>query len=186
LIIADKKHQESKKLLLKEFPEAIVLDPKDDTFIVEKELIKIIGEEESELRNWVFLESSNLLLVSNVASLLNARAKTHKVTLFTTDKSSQYDNEAVSNTSLSNLNFHYPSANKVQEDVDEDFLTAFKSKYKLRLGASDKIEDLDSQNILTEYLENKFQYQENEDGGMANTASYIIKYSEGLLFEVVE
>lgn len=204
LIIADKKHQKSKKSLLEAFPDAKVLDPVKDNFIVEKDLLKIIGEEKSKLRNWVFLESSNLLLVSNVASLLNARAKTHKVTLFTTDKSAVYDNEAVSNVSLSNLNFHYPSANKVQENIDIEFLTAYKDKYGkepnsyairgydlaydvlLRLSASYQLGDLNNPNVITEYIENKFQYQKSPKGGISNMASYIVKYSEGLLFEVVE
>jgi len=204
IIIADNKHQASKKALLSEFPKAKILDPIEDNFIVEKELIKIVGEEKSDLPNWVFLESSNLLLVSNVVSLLNARAKTHKVCLFTTDKSLEYDNEAVSNSSLSNLNFHYPSANKVEEEIDIEFLTAYKDKYGkipnsyairgydltydilLRLCASDQLNDLNNSEIITEYIENKFQYQKTSKGGFVNMASYIVKYSEGLLFEIVE
>jgi len=217
LIIADQKHQKSKKDLLTAFPKAKILDPIEDNFIKEEDLLKIIGgklkedddgykkELESLPPNWVFLESSNLLLTSNVVSLLSARAKTHKITLFTTNKSSSvYDNEAVSNRSLSNLNFHYPSTNKITEKIASDFLTSYISKYGtqpnsyairghdlmydvlLRLSASNKLSELNDSNVETEYIENKFQYQKNSSGGLINTSSYIVKYSEGLRFEVVE
>lgn len=204
VIIADNKHQSSKELLQKSFPKAKILNPEDDNFIVEEDLLKIIGEEESALPNYIFLESSSLLLVSNVTSLLSARAKTHKITLFTTDKTTVYDNEAVSNISLSNLNFHYPSANRVQEDIDVSFLVAYKDKFGkdpnsyairgydlmydvvLRLCASKEIGDLNNLDLETEYIENKFQYKRTSKGGVVNKASYIVKYSEGLRFEIVE
>ncbi len=204
IIIADKKHQSSKASILKSFPKAKVLNPKEDNFIVEEDLLEIIGEEESILPNYIFLESSNLLLVSNVTSLLSARAKTHKITLFTTDKTAVYDNESVSNRSLSNLNFHYPSTNKVEENINTSFLIAYKDKFGsepnsyairgydlmydviLRLCASKNISDLNNLDLETEYIENKFQYKKTLKGGIVNKASYIVKYSEGLRFEVVE
>lgn len=203
VIIADKKHSKHKAKILKAFPKAKVLNPVDDNFIVEEDLIKIIGEEESEIPNYVFLESSNLLLVSNVTSLLNARAKTHKVTLFTTDKTPVYENESVSNVNLSNLNFHYPSANKINENTDGAFFTSYKSKFGvapnsyairgydltydviLRLCASEKISDLNNLDLETEYIENKFKYKKNSKGGVTNKAAYIVKYAPGLRFEVV-
>lgn len=204
IVIADAKHHGSKKKIQQKFPEAKVLKPVDDTFIVEEDLLKLIGEEESEIPNYFFLESSNLLLVSNVISLLNARAKTHKITLFTTDKSNVYDNESISNENLSNLNFHYPSTNKIVDSADDLFLVNYKSKYGvspnsyavrgydltydvlLRLCASQQISDLNTLNLETEYLENKFKYVINKDGGIVNQASYIVKYAPGLKFEVVE
>lgn len=204
IVIADTKNSVSKKKLLQMFPKAKVLKPVDDTFIVEEELLKLIGEEKSEIPNYFFLESSNLLLVSNVTSLLNARAKSHKITLFTTDKTNVYDNESISNENLSNLNFHYPSANKIVDGTDDLFLVNYKSKYGLspnsyavrgydltydvilRLCASNQISDLNTLNLETEHLENKFKYILNKDGGIVNQASYIVKYAPGLKFEVVE
>lgn len=204
IIIADKSHEANKKLLLSAFKEAKVIEPVKDNYIKEKDLIEIMGEDKSEQRNFVFIESSNLLLVSNVVSFLNARASTHKVTLFTTSKNKVYDNDSVSNRNLSNLNFHYPSTNKIVEDTSDDFFTAFEKKYGkspnkyairgfdlgtdivLRLLASSNLSDLNSANIITEYLENKFSYVITEDGGFTNNMCYIMKYSEGLTFEVVE
>lgn len=203
VVIADNEHYLHKQKLLKAFPNAKVLNPIDNNFINEEKLLKIIGEEKSELKNHVFLESSNLLLVSNVTSLLNARAKTHKITLFTTDKTAVYDNEAVSNVSLSNLNFHYPSTNKIEENTNSLFFVNYKNKYGtepnsyairgydlmydvvLRLCASLKITDLNDLDLETEYIENKFNYKKNNKGGIENKASYIVKYSPGLHFEVV-
>jgi len=204
VIIADTKHQSNKQALLKVFSKAKVLSPEDDNFIIEEDLLKIIGEEESVIPNYVFLESANLVLVSNVVSLLSAKAKTHKITLFTTNKAAVYENEAVSNTSLSNLNFHYPSVSKVEENIEVPFLVAYKDRFGtapnsyairgydlvydvvLRLCASKNISDLNNLDLETEYTENKFQYKKTKSGGVINKASYIVKYAEGLHFEVVK
>jgi len=204
VIIADTKHQSNKQALLKVFSKAKVLSPEDDNFIIEEDLLKIIGEEESVIPNYVFLESANLVLVSNVVSLLSAKAKTHKITLFTTNKAAVYENEAVSNTSLSNLNFHYPSVSKVEENIEVPFLVAYKDRFGtapnsyairgydlvydvvLRLCASKNISDLNNLDLETEYTENKFQYKKTKNGGVINKASYIVKYAEGLHFEVVK
>ena len=109
VIIADKKSKEIKSKLLSIFPKAKTLDPEDENFIKEDKLIEVFGEEESTIPTWVFLETKSIELISNVIPFLNARAKTHKVTLFTTEKSSAYDSESILNQHLSNLNFHFPS-----------------------------------------------------------------------------
>ena len=145
-------------------------------------------------------------LVSNVVPFLNSRAKTHQVTLFTTNKTNAYDNESILNEHLSNLNLHYPSVNKeVSSTAKGNFTRAYITKYGvrpnkyairgydltydllLRLAAKkDSSEKLSENNVLTEYIENKFHYKSNQKGGFVNTSCYILSYEKGLEIKVVE
>ncbi len=206
LIITDKDHEATKSKLLAAFPNAKTVTPVvnkvGDSFVKVSDLEKTMGEKESDLPYWVFLESSDVALLSNVVSLLNARVQTHKVTLFTTDKNKSFDNEAVPNLQLSNLHFHYPKANKLIESGEGWFYTTYKEKHGvnpnqyavraydltldvlLRLAYAKGEKTLLLSGSTTEYLENKFNYELN-GGSLQNKASYIIKYGDDLTFEVL-
>lgn len=205
IIIADSKSGSIKERLKIQFPEAKILDPKDGNFLKEDDLIKVIGEEPTELRTWVFLESKSMELISNVIPFLNARAKTHKITLFTTSKSNAYDSESVLNQHLSKLNLHYPSVyNEASSAYKTRFTGDYIAKYGvrpnnyatrgydltydllLRLAAKKDEEQLSEGNLLTEYVENKFYYKANEKGGFTNASCYILKYVEGLEIKEVK
>ena len=130
IIIADAKSKSKKEKLKEHFPEAKILDPKEGNFLKESDLIEVIGEEPSEVPTWVFLETESMELVSNVIPFLNARAKSHMITLFTTNKSNAYDNESVLNQHLSMLNLHYPSVNKETSNSKKArFEKIYKAKY---------------------------------------------------------
>ncbi len=205
IIIADKKSEKVKQKLKSAFAEAKVLDPEEENFLKEANLIEALGDADDNKEIWVFLETSNMQLISNVVPFLNARAKSHKITLFTTDKSNVYDNESILNTHLSNLKFHYPSVQKeVSIEERSKVYETYKSKYGvlpnhyairgydltydllLRLGSSFDIYEQASQNFTTEYNENKFGYVINPEGGYTNAACYIMRYAKGLEFKVVE
>ncbi len=205
IIIADKKRGKVKEKLKKAFAEAKVLDPEEENFLKEENLIEVLGDADDKKETWVFLETSNMQLISNVVPFLNARAKSHKITLFTTNKSNVYDNESILNTHLSNLKFHYPSMHKeVSVEKRSKLYENYKSKYGvlpnhyavrgydltydllLRLGSSFDIYEQASQNFTTEYNEHKFGYVINPEGGYTNAACYIMRYAKGLEFKVVE
>lgn len=201
LIVADTKHSAIKNKLLKAFPKAKTITPVDDSFIKVKDLEDVMGEE-SDHPYWVFLESSNVVLLSNAISLFNARVDTHKVTLFTTNKNKAFDSEAIPNMQLSNLHFHYPSANKLVEGNEASFYKEYNEMYKaapnlyavraydltldviLRLAYANGVSNLSLTGNTTEYLENKFHY-ELLNGSVQNKASYIIRYGDNLTFQVL-
>ena len=211
IIIADDKSKAIKKKLKKQFADAKILDPQEGGFITEDDLIKVISkiEEEKEVplkeRTWVFLESNNMALISNVIPFLNARAKTHNITLFTTNKTRAYENESILNQHLSNLNMHYPSAKNEEYNVERtnftgDYIAKYGQKPNdyairgfdmtydllLRLAAKENNESLSDADYTTEYVGNKFNYKNNAKGGVVNSASYILKYSEGLTINEVK
>jgi len=164
-----------------------------------------LGDIESKLivdrENWVILESANPGLISNVLGLLNRLPKHYQLRLITLYKNEAYDYHDISNMYLAKLNFTFPSVNKSYKNP---FLISYKNRYGvypnryavrgfditydilLRLGSSDDIYDSVSNNYLTEYVENKFRYTKNGMNGYQNQATYILKYTENLEFEIVE
>lgn len=205
VIIADKKSSAIKQKLISNFPEAKILDPEEENFVKESKLVEVFGEEESEIPTWVFLETKNMGLISNVVPFLNARAKTHKVKLFTTEKSNAYESESILNLHLSNLNFHFPSfKNESTNSTKEKFIKSYTKKYGaapnsyairgyditydllLRLSVEEKVKSIANSQYVTEYVENKFFYVKNDEGGFTNRASYILCYRPGLEIEKVE
>ena len=81
------------------------------------------------LPNKVIFESQDLNLAANVTSLLNAQiSKERDVQLFTTWRTSIYDNDNISRKHLGNLKFTYFAGTHPQENEKrEHFKTAFKS-----------------------------------------------------------
>ncbi len=202
VIIADSKHDKIKLKLQEKFPDAKVLKPQKENFIYEADIIKVLDKLK---RNWVFIESSSIPLISNITPYLNARAESHRITLFTTDKNDAYDSESIQNSHLSKLAFHYPSIDKEFDDASKKkFLKKYKNKYGtlptryavrgyditydilLRLASADDLYHAATFEGTTEYIENKFNYAKKSMGGYYNKAAYLIKYTKDLKLTIVE
>jgi hypothetical protein len=119
--------------------------------------------------------------------------------MFTTNKNRAFENEVISNSHLSNLNFTYPS---VYREVGND---AFVKRYRKRFGdtpdryavrgfdiAYDLVLKLAYKNDLmevskligeTEYIGNKFSYEKDFSSGYFNQASYIMSYENMRIIE---
>ena len=162
-----------------------------------------------EGKNVVFLETKNEGFVSNVTSILNGldfdqrSSEGIEVILMTTDYNRAFEGESVQNMDLSNLQFHYPSPNKVHES-DNGFIKAYKERYNvapnkyavrgfdlaldvlLRLASSENLYKASKNDVETEYIENKFRYNKKLFGGYYNEAVYIVKYQDLQIVEVKE
>ncbi|RIA10333.1 amino acid/amide ABC transporter substrate-binding protein (HAAT family) [Flavobacteriaceae bacterium MAR_2010_72] len=214
IIIADEKHRSKSNRLKAEFPGAKQLfskkdkDGKDLYYLVLDELKRVFRPGQ----NLVFIETKNSGFISNATSMLNGlngqkvnddQTQVYDIVLFTTNKSSAFDDEAnVSNMHLSNLKFHYPSANK---SFDASSPNSFVSKYKsiynvepskyatrgfdltmdilLRLASNEDLYKASSNDIETEYVENKFRYAKKLFGGFYNEAVYVVKYDDLTIVE---
>lgn len=179
------------------FPGLIVIKPREGNFFRTED---ISSKTNNEGENWVILESSNVTLVSSAVGILNSVRRSKHVRLFTLDKNDAFDFREVSNIHLSNLEFTYPSWNKVYNYNDSiAFVFAYKEKYGLlpnrfavrgfditydallRLASADNILDANEKiEGETAYVENKFRYERVPSGGYINTAVYILKYAEDL------
>lgn len=202
VLISDSKRRAQKDAILSVIPDAKPVGPREGGFlyVVDIEQKMIRGQE-----NWVVLESTDPVLVSNVVGLLNGMPPEYGIRLFTLDKNDAYDFDDVSNMHLANLGFTFPSINKSYDHDDKNpFLVSYKNKYGvlpnryavrgfditydvlLRLASADDVYDATNSDYETEYVENKFRYSKRLFAGYQNKAFYIIKYNEDLQFEVVE
>jgi LysM repeat protein len=204
LVICDNKKKAQKTSLLSALSNAKPLDPRSGekgSFLYNTDLLEAMEE---TLENWVILESLNPVLVSNVVGLLNGLPEEFTVRLFTLDKNEVYDYHDISNNHLAKLNFTYPSTQKDYNHKEpHPFLVSYKNKYGvypnkyatrgfdvtydiiLRLASSDDAYEGAKRNVVTEYVENKFNYKKKILSGFYNTALYIVKYNNDLQVEVV-
>ena len=200
LIIADENSKVEQTAILKRFPNAKV--------VVVKEEEKNIGINRDKLQtllsdkvpNWVFVESDNYKLIASVVSILNSFNNTAfdavlgkdkvSVRMFTTDMNSAFENDVISNTHLSNLNFTYPSVNRqvannsfveryrkrFGDDPDRYAIRGFDLTFDLLLKLAYKNDLIDVSRYIgeTEYNGNKFNYERKGIAGYYNQSSYIV------------
>jgi LysM repeat protein len=175
---------------------------KDGYYIIPEDLESIFPTDVEEIkpigRCIVFLETTNNNFASNVISMLNSLQRSYKeIILVTLNKNNAFEGKNIDNVHLSNLKFHYPSVNKnFEEQHNSSFVKAYKSTYGvspskyasrgfdlildilLRLATEKDLYEASSQNIETEYIENKFRYNKAMFGGYINEALYIVKYDD--------
>ncbi len=185
---------------------------KDSYYVIRED----IENQLEEGKNIVFLETSNEGFISNVTSILNAlngetvyeeeeRTVEREIILMTSNKNKAFDGANISNIDLSALKFHYPSVNcDYDSSIPNNFVNAYKRLYNgepnkyvvrgfdltmdllLRLASAGDLYEAASDDISTEYVENKFRYNKKMFGGYYNEAAYIIKFEDLKLVKVTE
>ncbi|WP_299767661.1 LysM peptidoglycan-binding domain-containing protein [uncultured Dokdonia sp.] len=204
IIIADKKNGKVKTKLQSLFPSAKVVTIREGDngpYLGQYDVTDKISEFQE---NWIILETNDVPLISSVTTKLTTLLTTRKVTLFTTYKGTAYDSDAIQHMDLMHLHFHYPSMNKEYTySATKEFVDTYEDRYDitpskeairgydimydtlLRLAFAENLYDAAKSGIETNYIENKFRYDQKSSGGFYNNAIYLIKYSEGLMLEEV-
>ena len=199
MIIADTLNAEFATQMQTKYPFASRVYQEPGGFVVPDLVDSLLVD---SLPNKVIFESQNLNLTANVVSLLNAQvAKDRDVQLFTTLRTPIYDNTNISRKHLGNLRFTYPSGTHPKEKITRD---EFKSAYQKRFGdyptkeayraydvTLDVILRLAYQNTIynpglgeTDYLENRFLYEQTNSKGFQNTAYYILQHEDYQIYEI--
>lgn len=199
MIIADTLNASFAKTLKKEYPFAQRVIPENGGFVVPDLIDSLLTD---SLPNKVIFESQNLGLAANVTSLLNAQISNERsVQLFTTQRTAIYDNPNISQKHLGNLGFtyvsgSYPQDNETRKEFKDNFQKRFgdyptKESIRaydvtldiiLRLATANTIEDTTLGE--TDYLENRFYYLNDPQGGFQNTASFILQHQGYDIFEI--
>lgn len=204
VIISDHSNRDSSNRLKTEFPNARQVfsrknEGRDAYYIMASDLSGAFANG----KNYVFLETGNEALVSNVTSMLNGlNNKNQDVVLVSTNKTDAFEGANVSNYHLANLNFHYPSINRsLNADVENSFVKSYQSKYGiepnkfaargfdltldvlLRLASDDDLYKASNNSVETQYTENKFRYAKKINGGYYNEAIFIVQYTSDLTIE---
>lgn len=191
IIIADLKNAAIKTKLQSIFPGAKIINPIDDKFIRLNEINPYLS---ADKQNWVIVETNSIPLLTNITGVVNsAKNKEHDIVLLTSFRGSAYDSGNISNMHLSNLQFHFPSMDKMS-NLESDFSLSYEKQYGitpnryatrgfdltmdiiLRLSYNKNLSNVAAMISETEYLENKFDYLRAPEGGFFNQALYIVKY----------
>ncbi|MFS4415145.1 LysM peptidoglycan-binding domain-containing protein [Maribacter sp. 2307ULW6-5] len=204
LIIADGEHNDVAAEIMAKFPDAKRISVKEEDKNIGINRDKLAAMLSKDHENWVFVETENFQLISSVVSILNAfhdtaldveknpQGEKIQVRMFTTDKNDSFENDILSATHLSNLNFTYPS---VFREVPNN---SFVKRYQKRFGSEpdryavwgfdltmDLLLKLAYKNDLmavnrtigaTEYNGSRFNYEKDTTSGYFNTAAYIMAY----------
>ncbi|TYB76960.1 LysM peptidoglycan-binding domain-containing protein [Bizionia myxarmorum] len=155
-------------------------------------------------KNFIFFETTNAGFVSNVTSKLNSLiSKDRQIILGTTEMGAAFEDDEVSNSHLSNLQFTFAAIAKTfNEDDNNSFAIEYQKRYGvspnkiavrgfdvtmdvvLRLVNFTDLYESVSQAPLTEYVENKFAYKKKVSGGFYNDTVYLVKYEDLKIKEI--
>ena len=210
IIIADEKSKVTKDSIVQRFPKARILEIREEerNIGINRDKLAIMLSEEFE--NWVFVETDNFKLISSIVSILNSFEDSFidpltskekiKVRMFTTDRNKAFDNDIISSTHLSNLNFTYPSVyrevgnsafvdayrKRFGDDPDRYAVRGFDLTYDLLLKLAYKNNLMEVSKIIgeTEYTGNKFFYEKDLTSGFFNQSSYIMAMEDLRVVEV--
>ena len=198
MIIADTLNAGFVKDLEKKYPFAQRIRPEKGGYVLPDLVDSLLTD---TLPNKVIFESQDLNLVANVISILNSQVSDERdVQLFTTLRTPIYENENISRKHLGNLKFTYLSGNYPMENKKR---IAFKNLYRRRFGDYPSKEvfrayDVTLDIILrlaykgdlyipgigqTEYLENRFSYEEASQEGYQNVGFYLLQHQG---YDIVE
>ncbi|PIB27055.1 peptidoglycan-binding protein LysM [Maribacter sp. 4U21] len=204
VIIADEKNRAVEEELLGHFPGSKVILVKEEEKNIGINRDKLASQLSEDVENWVFVESDNFKLIASVVSILNSfnnalldieNGKNKvKLRMLTTDKNNAFENDVISSTHLSNLNFTYPSVyrevtsnafvkryrKRFGDAPDKFAVRGFDLTYDLLLKLAYKNDLIDISKFIgaTEYNGNKFDYEKDATSGYFNKASYIMAYED--------
>lgn len=201
IVIADAKNDTVAKMIMERFPDVKRVELKEEEKNISMDLEKFTELLSTEQENWVFLETDNEKLVPSVSSILNSN-NTEEITvrMFTTNRNKAFDNDAISVSHLSNLNFTYPSV--YREVGNNSFVRRYEKRFKSRPDrfavrgfdiTYDLLLKLAYKNDMfaiskligeTEYSGNKFSYEKDGASGYYNTSSYIMSYRDMRIEEI--
>ena len=199
MIIADTLNADFAKGFEEKYPYAQRVRPEEGGFVLPDLIDSLLTD---SLPNKVVFESQDLNLAANVISLLNSQvSKERDVQLFTTLRTSIYENENISRKHLGNLRFTYLSGN---HPMKSERRMLFKNAYQKRFGDFPSKEAFRAHDITldiilrlaykeeiylpaigeTDYLENRFFYGKASQTGYQNVGFYLLQHQGYDIMEI--
>ena len=147
VVITGKEWTKSKGVIMQALPQAKSIVPKKANYFNQDDIKEKL---DTQLENWIILDSNDPILVSNVIGLLNGFPEIiyeetedkevknadkveigrYVIRLFAINKSEAFSYNDVSNVHLANLDFTYPSINKNYDyEIENAFIISYKNKY---------------------------------------------------------
>ena len=139
IVITDSTKTAQLAKIMLAIPDARVVSLREEGFLRLEDVENQIDETKE---NWVILEATDPILISNVVGVLNGlpvidpdleedqEPVDYEIRLFSLDKNAAFDYHDVSNVHLAELNFTFPSVKKNYNYKDKNaFLISYKNKY---------------------------------------------------------
>ena len=199
MIITDTLNAAFAKGFEEKYPYAHRVRPEEGGFVLPDLIDSLLID---SLPNKVVFESQDLNLAANVISLLNSQvSKERDVQLFTTLRTSIYENDNISRKHLGNLRFTYISG---KHPMKSERRTLFKNTYQKRFGDFPSKEAFRAYDITldiilrlaykeeiylpsigeTDYLENRFFYEKASQAGYQNVGFYLLQHQGYDIIEI--
>ncbi len=203
IVIADNDNKAVEDKIKLRFPEAKIVEIKEEKKNIAINLDKLTELFSEEEENWVFLETNNSKLISSVSSILNSsNTKEVVVKMFTTNRNKGFENNVISNMHLSNLGFTYPSAyrevpnnsfvkkyrKRFGDTPDKYAVRGFDLTYDILLKLAYKNNLFAASSVVgsTEYNGNSFNYIKKGNQGYYNNSAYIMSYDDMRIKQIKE
>tara|TARA_B100000780_G_scaffold142521_1_gene99713 strand:+ start:137 stop:2044 length:1908 start_codon:yes stop_codon:yes gene_type:complete len=139
IVITDSTKTAQLAKIILAIPDARIVSLREEGFL---RLEDVENQIDQTKENWVILEATDPILISNVVGVLNGlpvidpdleedqEPVDYEIRLFSLDKNAAFDYHDVSNVHLAELNFTFPSVNKSYNYKDKNaFLISYKNKY---------------------------------------------------------
>jgi LysM repeat protein/ABC-type branched-subunit amino acid transport system substrate-binding protein len=195
IAVIDKKKETIRKYILENQKE-IKIAPLTETGGLNVEGFKKLLVKDK--MNYVILETSNTGMIKYTMNTMLAVMANYQVQLVILEPNETLDTDEISFEGLMKLHLMYPSATK--ENISPEaqiFMKSYKAKNRVNPSAfairgfdivfdtmmrlsQDKTYQETAETMITEQVENKFEYYKKEEGGYANKGSYILYYDTDL------
>lgn len=148
--------------------------------------------------NYVVLETANTGMIKYTMSTMLGAMANYQVQLVILEPNETLDTDEISFENLTKLHLMYPSATRENNTPEaQTFMSSYRKKNKvnpstyairgfditfdtmMRL-SQDKTYQETAETMITEQVENKFEYHKKEEGGYANKGVYILYYDTDL------
>jgi LysM repeat protein len=148
--------------------------------------------------NYIILETTNTGMIKYTINTMISVMAAYQVQLVILEPNETLDTDEISFENLTKLHLMYPSATRENNSLEaQQFMQSYRKKNKvnpstfairgfditfdtmMRL-SQDKTYQETAETIITEQVENKFEYHKKEEGGYVNKGVYILYYDTDL------
>jgi LysM repeat protein/ABC-type branched-subunit amino acid transport system substrate-binding protein len=148
--------------------------------------------------NYVILETANTGMIKYTMNTMLAVMANYQVQLVVLESNETLDTDEISFEDLMKLHLMYPSATRENTSPEAQiFMKNYRAKNKVNPSAfairgfditfdtmmrlsQDKTYQETAETMITEQVENKFEYRKKAEGGYANSGTYILYYDTDL------
>jgi len=195
IAVIDKKRETIRKYILENQKE-IKIAPLTETGGLNIEGFK--SQLVKDKMNYVILETANTAMIKYTINTMISAMANYQVQLVVLEENETLDTDEINFQNLTKLHLMYPSATRENNSPEAQlFMQSYRKKNKvnpstyairgfdvtfdtmMRL-SQDKTYQETAETMITEQVENKFEYHKKEEGGYLNKGLYILYYDTDL------